>query len=212
MKQTTRSNRPLVSIFIYLGSVCAIFVTFAVAKKIGALDPIDAKRCTAATLGFVLVIAGNFMPKIGLFYNGDENYAQAKAAERFAGIVFVSAGLGFVSLWIFTPLEVAMFASPILGIAAFGATAIHWMSQKRSSRLTLELKGIAGVNQESTLAGRIVILQILFAILSVFVIFLADAIWGDSVSQSLAMVLALAISMSALPVAHSWARSESRPE
>lgn len=201
MNTTTQSNRPLRSLAFCLGTVVAIMFAFALCRKLGVVDPEFAKRGAAVALGFVLIVAGNFLPKFRLFAPGENDYGRARASERLAGWTFVVAGLAFVFLWLVAPMRSAMLISPLVGLTAFAMVAVHWAQQARQLRLcTEEQNDPDSPRMTKPLVGNLVILQILFAIMCTFLIFLSDAIWGDRVTQWLAVAFALTLPLLALPL------------
>ncbi|MCI4644677.1 MAG: hypothetical protein MRY64_07840 [Hyphomonadaceae bacterium] len=170
----TNSTHPMRSLGIAIAAVVIFMMIFAVAKKTGYADPAFAKRGAAAMLGLMLVIAGNFVPKMRLFQPAKGNLAGASAVDRFAGWVFVICGLAFSTVWLFAPLDKAMLGSPMIGVAGFLLVLARWLSWRR---------GQAGSLVPSFTPGRALVGLLLLSILWAFAIFFVDAIWGDAVAQ-----------------------------
>jgi len=165
--------------------IIGIFVTgvmgFAVAKELGSIDGYLAKRSIGIILGLLLIMMGNFLPKIVRpLAEQAGNPARAMAAERFAGRMFMLGGLAYISVWIYGSQESAPLISSLIGIGAFVLAAANWMRL-----MGAEMFGRRDRSPSDAISHAR--LQILFALFWVFAIFLGDAIWGDYVSQPMAI-------------------------
>ena len=109
MKQVTTS---LIFAVMMIGSALAM----AYADQLGLKEPAD-ERNYGVMIGFMLAWFGNIMPKQG----PETNCAQCSPStgqnmRRFAGWVFVIAGLAHGAVWLAAPLEVANYIA--MGIVA----------------------------------------------------------------------------------------------
>ncbi|HIG23952.1 MAG TPA: hypothetical protein EYG02_10230 [Henriciella marina] len=195
MSNPKSANRPVIAIAIATFGLVAIMMGFAIAKKTGAMNPDLARRGAAAMIGLVLVVTGNFVPKLRLFQPKD-GAPGASAVDRFAGWVFVACGAAFTAVWLFAPIDKAMLGSPMIGVAGFLLVLARWLAWK-GNRTT-------GLMPRFT-PGRFAIVLLLISILWVFAIFFADATWGDSVAQWMAIGFTIAVAAMS-PVIMLWLR------
>lgn len=181
MTQTQDPRRAMIAMAISVGVLVAIMMAFAVAKKTGLLDPILAKRGAAAMIGLMLVVSGNFVPKLRLF---QPDGGSATPVDRLAGWVFVISGLAFAAVWLFAPLQDALVASPMIGVAGFLLVLARWLGWQEKP----EHRGLPRMT-----AGRLTLAMLLVSILWTFGIFFADTIWGDTVAQWMAISFTLVL-------------------
>ncbi len=170
-----------------VGILIAGVMGFAVAKETGVIDGYLAKRSIGVIFGLMLVLMGNFLPKITRPMSAQaSNPAKAMAAERFAGRVFVLGGIAYAAVWIFGPQESAPLISSLTGLGAFGLAAANWLRLMGAELFRNQREPGANKKHQARL-------QILFALFWVFAIFFADSIWGDHVAQPMAIVYAIVI-------------------
>ncbi|MEQ8558416.1 MAG: hypothetical protein RIB03_08870 [Henriciella sp.] len=198
MTHTDDPRRAMTAMAISVFTLFLVMMGFAIAKKTGFLDPDLARRGAAATIGLMLAVSGNFVPKLRLF---QPEGGSATPVDRFAGWVFVLCGLGFAAVWLFAPLQDALVASPMIGAAGFLLVLARWIGwQEKPAH-----RGLPRLT-----AGRLTLAMLLVSILWTFAIFFADTIWGDAVAQwmaiSFTLVLGGAIPFVVLKVARSAAR------
>ena len=177
--------------------LCAILITFAVAKEFGLVGGEVAKRAVGMAIGAVLIVSGNVLPKFTLPLSmRTQNPERAMATERFAGWTFVLTGLVFVAAWLFVPLEHVKLVSSLVGLGAFGVVFASWVrfvrGEHSKDRLQLPAAESLAAQSEDALAGRGSLIMVLHAVLWVFVILLSDSIWGDGVAQWLAVFFVIA--------------------
>jgi hypothetical protein len=105
-----------------------MFLTAAadVARRLGWIDGFAEKRAVGLVIGAMALVIGNYLPKI--------RPLRSPSAERFAGRVFVAAGVAFIALFAFAPLDLARRAGALVGIAALVLVAIQWIPQVRTLR------------------------------------------------------------------------------
>lgn len=97
-----------------------------VARRLGWIDGLAEKRAIGLVIGALALVIGNYLPKI--------RPLRSPSAERFAGRVFVAAGVAFVALFVFAPLDLARRAGALVGVAALVLVAIQWIPQVRTLR------------------------------------------------------------------------------
>jgi len=97
-----------------------------VARRLGWIDRIAEKRAIGLVIGALALVIGNYLPKM--------RPLRSPSAERFAGRVFVAAGVAFVALFAFAPLDLARRAGALIGIGALLLVAIQWIPQLRTLR------------------------------------------------------------------------------
>ena len=177
--------------------LCAILIAFALAKEFGLVGSELANRAVGMSIGAVLIVTGNALPKFVLPLSiRTQNPERAMATERFAGWTFFLTGFVFVAAWLFVPLEHVKLVSSLVGLGAFGVVFAAGVRSVRSEhskdrRVPLDTESFAGSSQH-VLAGRGAILMLLHGVLWVSAIFLADSIWGDGVAQWMAVVFVIA--------------------
>ena len=184
---TTKPQNPVAgrSTAILIGGSMLAVMTIALAKEFGGLDNDTAKRAIGLIFGVILMSVGNILPKIVLPLEADwQNPTKARAAERFAGRMFVLAGLVYISVWLFAATDSRMIISSLVGLSAFGIVGIRWALLMRG-QLSRE-----GGSFKSDYR-RIGIFCILHALLWVFAMFLVDSVWGDSASQWMVIIFVL---------------------
>jgi len=127
MSTQTVYTRPMkMVIFGFLGFTAAA-AALAAAQKMGFIEAAAVKRGLGLIIGVVVVITGNFLPKIRPLNAPGVNPAKATAiAERFAGWILVLVGIAYVGMFAFAPLEQARTISSILGIGAMVLIAANW--------------------------------------------------------------------------------------
>lgn len=127
MSASTAFTRPLkagIAGFLVLNGVIG---GLALARSLGFMGEVVEKRAVGFTIGLMLVVIGNLLPKLrplGLIH---PDPAQAAGGERFAGRVLLLAGLAYLLLFAIAPLAQARPASAIVGIAALAFVAADWI-------------------------------------------------------------------------------------
>ncbi|MEZ5997764.1 MAG: hypothetical protein R3B98_03615 [Hyphomonas sp.] len=185
MNQTHEPRRAVIAMAFTLLGIVGAMMAFGVAKKTGALEPEAARRGAAAMLGLMLAVIGNFVPKLRLFQPAG-GPADSGPVDRFAGWAFVVCGLVFAAVWLFAPADKAMLGSPMIGVAGFLVVLARWLAWRgrHSERLVPRLTPV-----------RMALALLLLSVLWTFGIFFADAVWGDRVSQWMAIGFAIALPM-----------------
>ena len=119
----TRASAKAVFAFISIvGTVTAV----AAAKGMGFLEAAATRRAIGLLIGVMALVIGNFLPKLRPLNSPDANPTKEMAAERFAGWILVLAGIAYIALFLFAPLDQAGRLSSVLGIGALVAIATNW--------------------------------------------------------------------------------------
>lgn len=189
MMKPVETQRPVLSLTAAILSVTAIIMVFAIGKLTGHMDDDLAKRGVAVMIGIMLVVVGNYVPKMRLFQS--DKTPGAAPVDRFSGWIFVIAGLIFAAIWIFAPIERATLGSPMIGMAAFLLVLARWLIWRGQRK--------DGIAPRPT-PGRILIAILLLSLLWVSLIFLADGLWGDAAAQWMAIAFAVALPLALVPV------------
>ncbi len=119
------SVRPICSAVAGFLGVTLIAMFFGLAYKMGVIDSAIAKRAIGLTIGFMLVVIGNFLPKLRPLHSSRAK-ANSTAIERLAGWILVLVGCGWISLFMFAPLNQARFAAALIGIGAVIWITVIW--------------------------------------------------------------------------------------
>jgi hypothetical protein len=169
-------RRPLFALATGSFICVALVMALGLGKVAGTLDPLFARRGVGAMLGLMLMAAGNFVPKLGLFAPA-AGAAAGDALDRFAGWTIVLCGVAFAAFFLWGPAGRVFIVPPSIVLAGFLAVLARWLMGKgRRAHPSLPLT-----------PARRMLVTILVAVLWVCAIFLADAIWGDRVSRWLAL-------------------------
>jgi uncharacterized membrane protein len=196
MNAMDRSLAPLRSLALAIIGVLIAVVAVGVGRRSGVLEPELAKRLGVVVFGIMLAVVGNYMPK---FVVPSSTPATA-AARRFAGRVFVLAGLAYVLVCLLAPMPQAVIVPSVIGIGAFVAAGVHWIRAVGPGvRRTEDEKAAAGHAPRAFEVERAAP-YILLGLFFVFVIFLSDALWGDAVARWMAVGYCFASAMAALIV------------
>ena len=128
--QTPAFVRPLLW---SVGAILAAIASIAVARETGLIDPDMGKRLGAATIGLMLAVCGNILPKIARRLElGRETAAAYAVADREAGWMLVLSGALYAAVWLLAPLEHAALAASCVGWAGscwrwvYGSGARGW--------------------------------------------------------------------------------------
>jgi hypothetical protein len=148
-----------------------------------------AKRGVGIIFGLMVIGAGNLLPKFRLFDALQLDPVKALAAERFAGWAFVLAGAAYVAVWALAPMPSVMPISSIVGLAAFALVAVDLMRRVGGARASVATSQAT----EATLVKRTLLGMSFLAFGWGVTIFLVDYIWGDAVSQWVAVIWSILV-------------------
>lgn len=132
MGRQTQFSRPARPAVIGFLSLAAIVIAIAIAKAAGFIEVAVEQRLFGLVIGVMIVVTGNFLPKMRPLNMGRGNPAKTTAAERLAGWVLSLAGLAYIALFVFAPLNQARHISSIIGIVAIVIIALDWTWLARS--------------------------------------------------------------------------------
>ena len=120
------------ALFAFIGLV-GIVTAVAVAKGMGFLEAAAARRAIGLLIGVMALVVGNFLPKLRPLNSPDANPVEGMAAERFAGWILVLAGIAYIALFLFSPLDQAGRFSSVIGICALMAIGANWAWLRRAA-------------------------------------------------------------------------------
>jgi magnesium-transporting ATPase (P-type) len=193
MNDQSNATGPRKSVGAFVAVLLLSILGVAYLKESGTIEPILAKRLIGVAFGSMMLILGNFLPKLVEPQNESEDFsAMSQAMDRFAGRVLVLFGTVFIASWILVPEPQVVLVSSLVGISGFFIIALRWSLSARSSAGNHD--EIESVFHNMTVK-RIVFIQMLHAILWVSLIFLADTLWGDTASRWMAIVFVLAMGL-----------------
>lgn len=192
MTTGTRALKPMLLIVLAALLFVALAIGATVAKKMGVIDTTAAKRIGLITFGLVLVVAGNFTPKMRLFENHGFPPARAIAAQRLSGWALAMAGLAVIGFWIFSATRETLLASSLVGLGAFGLMGAAWLWLKLGPRVQV-VQPEAEESPMKASAARHAFACILFGLFCAFGIFFVDYVASDDVSQWSAIFVTLFI-------------------
>lgn len=202
---TTQSpqGRPFVGLAIAVALFFTLVLGVVVARQLGQVDPLNARRIGAIGLGIVLIAAGNLVPKMHLLQWLGCRPDSGTAAERIAGWTLVLTGAAVVSLWLFAPGENTMLVSSALATTAFALLIAA--SALISARGDERRKTLPRVNDDAQClraaqTQRLALFHILFALFWVFAMFLADSLWGGKVVLWMAVAFSIALAFASRPL------------
>lgn len=183
MTQAIEPRRAVIPLAVSVCTIVGAMLAFGITKKTGTIDPDIARRGAATMLGLMLVVTGNYIPKLHLF-RPEGGQSGSSAVDRFAGWTFVGAGLAFVAIWLLAPIGKAMLASPMIGVAGFLLVLARWLAWGERAD-----EGASILPRPTPVRATVFIL--LVSLLWTFAIFFADSVWGDRVAQWMAMGMIL---------------------
>lgn len=183
MIQETESRPAFTTMAAALGVCFVAICALGLGKLTGAIDPLVARRGVGAMLGLILVVTGNFVPKLHLFQPATGTLHSDKI-DRFAGWTFVASGLSSIALFLFAPADKIMIAAPFVALLGFLAVFTRWLIWKAP-----EIDRIA----PSLTGGRLALASMLATVFAVCGIFIADTVWGDAVSRPMGILFPFAL-------------------
>jgi hypothetical protein len=137
--------KPVIAFFCLM----LVAVVFGVAGRMGLIDAAMMKRGIGLVIGASALVVGNYLPKM--------RPLKSAPAERIGGLILVAAGIAFLTLFTFAPLDQARRVSSIIGFSALFLIAMSWLWQARSIRFRGRYTG-----------SRQLAMSVLFAFLYVF--------------------------------------------
>jgi hypothetical protein len=173
MDTETIYSRPVkVTVFGFL-ALMGVAGAIAAAKTAGIIETTVERRALGLVIGVLVVLTGNLLPKTRPLSAAGGGRARAMAVERFAGWTLVLAGLSYVALFMFVPLDQARTISSIIGMSAIAVVAANWLWQLRSAasrgqKTMDDTDANAPVPSKAVADRRKLLFHLLFAFLWVF--------------------------------------------
>jgi hypothetical protein len=169
MSTRTASSRPVCSAVLGFLGVTLIALAFALANKIGVIDADVAKRGIGLVIGFMIVVIGNYLPKLRAFtWIGTD--ASSTATERLAGWMLVLTGIVWIALFAIVPLNQARHASAMIGIGALTIIAVNFPWHARGAFFSRRKEKQGSTTSSEPSAGkRKIVVYLLFAFFYAFV-------------------------------------------
>ena len=175
---------------------------FAMARETGLLDMDTGKRGAAAMMGLMLAVCGNILPKIARRLEiGREVAAAYASADRLAGWALVFTGLAYAGIWALAPIDRAPIGASFVGLGGFLVALGLWLFKARPT----PNYSVPSLLFSTGVAGRATVFLLLASLFLAGALFPIDAIWGDDVAQTIAIIYSLMIPAVAIILAV-WAK------
>jgi hypothetical protein len=160
-----------------LAGISAAMAAVVFAGRLSAVDAATTRRVLGLCVAAMVMLVGNLLPKLRPLSSSGADPTKAIATEMLAGRTLVVAGIADAGLFLFAPLQVARFASGVIGVGAIAiilasvaSLALRACSGERSA--PVPGAGISAPNRK-------VVVYLLFAFAYAFacacVAFLVDA-------------------------------------
>lgn len=120
-------TRPLKGGITGFLALIGVIAGLALAHELGLMGEAAERRAVGFTIGLMLVLIGNLLPKLRPLSASRADPARAAGGERFAGRVLLLAGLAYLVLFTFAPLAQARSISAVIGLAALALVALDWI-------------------------------------------------------------------------------------
>ena len=153
----------------------AALIAVILAAGFDLIDRIMAKRLACTIFGLMLLGAGNILPKLVMPVGA----GSVGAGDRFAGAVFVLAGIACVIVALFAPGDQILLIESVVGISAFALAGLNWSLTKRRILPGATMPGDSRAASQAR-AKRLAVILILNGLFWTFLIFVADSLWGDA--------------------------------
>jgi len=137
--------KPVIAFFCLM----LVAIALGVALRMGLIDTAVMRRGIGLVIGASALVVGNYLPKM--------RPLKSAPAERIGGLILVAAGIAFLTLFTFAPLDQARRVSSIIGFGALFLIALSWLWQARSIRFRGAYTG-----------SRQLAMSVLFAFLYIF--------------------------------------------
>jgi hypothetical protein len=157
------SIRPILSAVIGFLGITLTVIAIGLADKMGVIDTFVAKRAIGFSIGLMLVVIGNSLPKLRPLHSR-RTKVSSTASERLSGWALVLAGSGWIALFTFAPLNLAKYAAALIGISAISIIALNWALLARRIFFGVQRQNEEPALLVTTLEGpRRMIIYLLFA-------------------------------------------------
>ncbi len=191
MTEPKRLPYPVTTLSVTAGLVVIAVVGLAAAGNTGVIDNELAKRASGVAWGVLLMVLGNFLPKVARPFGAPGGSAGTAAAERLAGWIFVLAGMGYIAAWLLAPETYGMLVSSLIGLGAFAAAILVWLWLTRDGSGHDEADAGAP-RPKGAFAARRIMFVMLHAVFWSFAMFLAASLWQAKIVPWLAVAFTLA--------------------
>lgn len=134
-------TRPMKTPVIFFLMLTALAVIATLAQRMGMIGVAEASRSVGFIVGFMVIVTGNFLPKMRPLASGSNDPAKASMAERFAGWALVLTGFAYATMFLFAPLDTARRYTAVAGIITLVVIALDWTAfalRARKSALSFE--------------------------------------------------------------------------
>lgn len=139
-QQTASECKQAVGAVYSVSLALLVAQALAVAKMVGVFAEQPSGQLFGIAVGLFVVILGNAMPKVAFSAKTLENRnltaPAAYAANRFSGLVLMSAGAGMVLSWAILPHDTARVIAPVLLLAAVIASIARFHLARRASHIS----------------------------------------------------------------------------
>jgi hypothetical protein len=115
--------------------LCALIGVFGLAGAAHLIDPDTKQRAYGQVVSLMLLVMGNFLPKLRPLQASRIDRGTGAGAERFAGRTLLLAGLVSFTVFIGMPLREAELAAAWLGVGTLTMIVSHWSWLAYSARL-----------------------------------------------------------------------------
>ena len=147
--------------------------------KANMLDPLAVKRGLGLSMGALMIVVGNYVPKTRPLNSLKLVAADAAAAERFAGWALVLAGGVNVCAFLILPITLARslsaYSEAILGLGLLLAGLLLW----RRARSVEDYRVLAGQSATAGQRGHAESLLVLVSVIWILATALAKYLWND---------------------------------
>jgi hypothetical protein len=187
-------------ILVMAAIMFAALMGFALAGEFELIERNLAKRIVGSMFGLIMMVSGNYLPKVVLPVSARRrNPARAMAAERAAGWIFVLAGLISVAVWALVPIEKVMLTASVIGLGAFLLVGANWVwLVVGRTEVAVDTPDEGSTIDPISANKRLGLFMILHALLWGSAIFLVDSIWGDAASRWMVVPFIIANSLLAV--------------
>jgi small-conductance mechanosensitive channel len=187
--------------FTYRVYAClfALVGVIVIAALAGFIDKLMARRAMGIVFGLIMVTSGNFLPK--LVNPQLSGHSQSSASHRLIGWVLVLSGAALVIALLILPDALVAICTSIIGLGGLVLSGFLILGSRWSNRSLDATQSPDSIDQNDIAQSKAKIeintFHILHGIAWVFVILLADIIWGaDALKWSL---IGFAVSMTIFP-------------
>ena len=175
---------------LWVGILVLIIMGAGVAQELELFTADQARSAVVIGLCAMVMVLGNLLPKLVLPLSSP---GRDPAADRRAGWALALTGLAALLTWLLAPLEHALMLTSLVGFGGMALVGGSWLWRRVEAAgvealgLTMSLPGQAPVFTTRAVVG-----MLLHAVFWVFIMFLADATWGDVAARWVAVVFMVA--------------------